>query len=91
MNIISNYETMAKLNLNEDERLWISDQMEMLKNSFKALDSIDASKAEPLVTVLNIRNVVRDDTAKKFISRDELLSNAPEQYNGYFQVPKTLE
>jgi aspartyl/glutamyl-tRNA(Asn/Gln) amidotransferase C subunit len=40
--------------------------------------------------VLNLQNVLREDAAKKLLSREELLSNAPEQYDGYFQVPGTL-
>jgi hypothetical protein len=46
---------------------------------------------EPLVTVLNVQNDFREDIAVKFMPREELLSNAPEQYDGYFQVPRTIE
>ena len=91
MKTIKDYETMAKLNLNDPERQWILDRMEMLTDSFRELDAIDTSTVEPLVTVLDVRNILRDDISKKFISRDELLLNAPEQYNGYFQVPRTLD
>jgi len=85
------YEAMAKLDLPETERQLVKDRMEKLLESFSALESIDTTKIEPLVTVLDIQNIMRDDIAKKLISREELLSNAPEQYDGYFQVPKTLE
>jgi Asp-tRNA(Asn)/Glu-tRNA(Gln) amidotransferase C subunit len=34
---------------------------------------------------------MREDIAVKTISRDELLESAPEQYGGYFQVPRTVE
>ena len=46
---------------------------------------------QPLVSVLDIKNVLREDIEAKTISRDEILENAPEQYDGYFQVPGTLE
>ena len=52
---------------------------------------IDTAGAEPLVTVLNVQNILREDVVKKIVTRDELLSGAPEEYGGYFQVPKTLE
>jgi len=87
---IKKYETMSKLDLPETERQLISDRAEKLLGSFSALDKIDADGVEPLVTVLDIQNVLRDDVAKQFITRDELLSNAPEQYAGYFQVPEVL-
>ena len=91
MKDIKIYEAMAKLNLPETERQWVKDRVEKMLESFSALENIDTTNTEPLVTVLDIHNVMREDIAKKFITREELLSNAPEQYDGYFQVPKTLE
>jgi len=88
---IKEYELMMKFNLTNDERVYISDKIERLLESFKILQTIDTSGVEPLVTVLEIQNVLREDVTNKFITREELLSNAPEQYDGYFQVPKTLE
>ena len=85
------YEAMAKLDLPEEERKWVSSCVDMLTDSFHALEAIDTSETEPLVTVLEIQNVLRKDKVNKQLTRDELLSNAPEQYDGYFQVPKTLE
>jgi len=40
---------------------------------------------------LDSSNVMREDVASKLISRDELLKNAPEQHDGYFQVPAAIE
>lgn len=92
---ISDYEKMAKLSLPEDERAWVSNCADILTNSFEELEKVDTKTVEPLVTVLDIRNVMREDIATdattKLVSREELLSNAPEQYDGYFQVPKTLD
>ena len=91
MQNIKDYEAMVKLNLPESERQWVSCCADALMESFAALEKIDTSGAEPLVTVLDIRNVLREDVSIKLLSREELLANAPEQYDGYFQVPKTLE
>ena len=82
---------MAKLDLPENERLWVSDQAEMLTDSFKQLENIDTFGVEPLITVLSVKNILREDISSKMLPREELLSNAPEQYGGYFQVPKTLD
>ena len=85
------YEAMAKLDLSETERQNLSACTDKLIESFSVLENIDTSGAKPLVTVLDIQNVMRNDIAKKTITREELLSNAPEQYDGYFQVPRTLD
>ena len=82
---------MAKLNLSDAERRWVCERADKLSESFGALQSVDTSGAEPLFTVLDIQNVLREDVCVKTISREELLANAPDQYDGYFQVPKTLE
>ena len=82
---------MAKLDLSETERQWVSGRAGEMLKSFSALEKINTDGAEPMVTVLDIQNILRDDIAKKTITRDELLANAPEQYDGCFQVPKTLD
>lgn len=88
---LKEYEAMAKLELNGAEREWASGCAAMLTESFKELEKIDAKGAEPLVSVLDLQNVLREDISSQLVTREELLSNAPEQYDGYFQVPKTLE
>ena len=85
------YEDMAKLRLTEVNEEQILIWTENMLSSFDALQSVDTEGVEPLVSVLDRQTVLREDVSAKFITRDELLSGAPEQYDGYFQVPKTLE
>ena len=92
MEKIKDYEAMARLDLSEAERRRASDRADVLIDSFSRLESIDTSRVEPLITVLDdAKNVFREDVSVKMLSREELLTNAPEQYDGYFQVPKTLD
>jgi len=88
---IKKYEAMAKLDLSEEERQLISNRVDSFIDGFSALEGIDTSGVEPLVTVLDFQNVLRDDIVKKTITREELLSNAPDKYDGYFRVPKTID
>ena len=88
---ISKYADMAKISLSESEHKKISAQVDRLIESFSALEGIDTDGIDVQVSVLDIKNVLRDDVAIKTVTRETLLSNAPEQYNGYFQVPKTLD
>jgi aspartyl-tRNA(Asn)/glutamyl-tRNA(Gln) amidotransferase subunit C len=91
MENIKDYEALAKLDLPLNERLFISERADMLIKSFEELKNADTQGAEPLVTVLSIQNILRDDVAVKLVKREELLENAPQQSDGFFQVPKTLE
>jgi aspartyl-tRNA(Asn)/glutamyl-tRNA(Gln) amidotransferase subunit C len=87
---IEKYEATAKFFLPQNERELIEKKITEIVNGFGELEAIDTAGVEPLVTVLNVTNVLREDICAKNISLDELLSNAPEQYDGYFQIPKAL-
>ena len=90
MQNIKDFENMVKLDLPDDARAWMSGSADMLMDSFGALAGIETDGVAPMITVLDIQNVLREDAAARVVSREELLSRAPEQYDGYFQVPKTL-
>lgn len=90
MDNIKDYEAMAKLDLPDEQRRRITDIANTLMSGFDEFASIDTDGIEPMVTVLDVRNVLREDISVKMLSREELLANAPMQYDGYFQVPKTL-
>ncbi len=85
------YEPMAKLLLDDKTRAWADDVIARLEGEFEKLESVDTDGVEPLVTVLDLQNVLREDVSEQIVSRETLLENAPEEYDGYFQVPKTLE
>lgn len=91
MQNIAEYAALERLRLTADETAQIAAAAQILEASFAALAMIDTGNCEPLVTVLPVQNVLREDRSSKMLSREELLSTAPEQYDGYFQVPKTLE
>ena len=91
MENIRNFEALAKLNLTDSEREWVNERADMLIESFDALEKVNTDGVEPLTMVLQIQNVLREDVSAKMITREKLLSNAPEQYGGFFQVPRTLE
>jgi len=88
---IIRYEAMAMLELADSERQLLGERLDALAGGFDALDEIGTNGVEPLVTVLELHNVMREDRASKLLPRDEMLANAPEQYDGYFQVPGTLD
>ena len=91
MRNIRDYEAMAMLSLPDDERGRIESRYNSLLAGFETLRQVETKGVEPLVSVLDITTVFREDIAKKLLTREEILSNAPEQYDGYFQVPGTLE
>jgi len=81
------YEKMAMLDLSDTERAHLRARFDEIVSGFSVLDAYDTDGVEPLVTVLDLQNIMREDIAIKTISRDELLENAPEQHDGYFRAP----
>ena len=88
---IKKYEAMAMFDLPDGERRLLEKRASALADGFAALDRIDAGGALPLVSVLDIHTALREDIQEKVLTRDEIMANAPEQQDGYFRVPGTLE
>ena len=94
MRNFTDYEGMAMLELSESERALIRESFDEIAGRFSVLDEFDVAGVggvEPLVSVLDLNSILREDVAASLMSRDELLKNAPEQYDGYFQVPAAIE
>lgn len=95
-NIISD-ETMeyvgilAKLELSEEEKEQAKTDMGNMLDYIDKLNELDTSGVEPLSHVFPVNNVFREDVVENGDCRDEILANAPEEKNGSFMVPKTVE
>lgn len=55
------------------------------------LQQVDTENVAPTAHVLPLQNVFREDAVKPSLNRELALSNAPEQEDGYFRVPKIVE
>ena len=88
---IGKYENVTMLRLPDSDRELLGLRAGALSESFNAIEKINTEGIEPLVNVLDTHTVLRDDIAEKKLTRDEVMANAPEQHDGYFQVPGTLE
>jgi len=90
MNNYIEFEEMAKLSLTDGERASVEAIADMLTASFGEMADVETDNVRPLVSTLEIMNRMREDVCVKAISREELLSYSPEQYDGYVQAPKTV-
>ena len=85
------YENMAMLDLSDSERAELVARFDEFVSGFAALDGYDTDGVLPLVSVLDVHNVLREDVAVKLFTRDEVLENAPEKHDEYFQVPAAID
>lgn len=95
-NIISD-ETMeyvgilAKLELSPKEREAARKDMEKMLDYIDKLNELDTDGVEPMTHVFPFHNVFREDIVTNGDDRDNILKNAPEQKDGAFKVPKTVD
>ena len=87
---LKEFAAAAMLSLPDGEAEHLARRADALAESFAELNSINTEGVEPLVSVLSLHNVLREDIAEKCMTRDEILATAPDQYDGFFQVPGTI-
>ena len=82
---------LAKLELDGQEKEQAKKDMGEMLDYIDQLNKLDTSGAEPMSHIFPIENVFRDDTVTNGDARESILLNAPEQKEGAFKVPKTVE
>ncbi len=82
---------LAKLFLNEEEKQQAKSDMQNMLNYIDKLNELDTETTQPMSHVFPISNIFREDVVVNGDDRENLLINAPEQRDGQFQVPKTVE
>ncbi len=81
---------LAKLELSGEERERAKKDMGRMLDYIDKLGELDTEGVEPMTHVFPVRNVFREDIVTNSDTREQLLSNAPEQKDGMFVVPKTV-
>lgn len=89
--MIDDVAALAKLNLTEAEKIQAKQDLEQILGYMEKIQELDTDTTEPLMYVLPQRNVFREDIEEPGTERELILSNAPEQKDGCFLVPKTVE
>ncbi len=82
---------LAKLELSEKEKEQAKQDMGNMLDYIDKLNELDTTGVEPMSHLFAVNNVFREDTVTNTDCRDEVLANAPEQKDGSFVVPKTVE
>jgi aspartyl-tRNA(Asn)/glutamyl-tRNA(Gln) amidotransferase subunit C len=82
---------LARLELSEQEHDRLTDQLSNILNYVEKLNELDTKGVEPTAHVLDLRNVLREDTPAASLARERALANAPEKAAGHYKVPKIIE
>ena len=84
-------EELAELNLSGSERKEMKEDLNEILDYFEKLDELNTEEVEPLMHILNLKNVLRDDLPEEPVGKEEALKNAPERRGGFFEVPAVIQ
>lgn len=82
---------LAKLELSEEEKEQAKKDMGDMLDYIDKLNELDTSSVEPMSHVFPVNNVFREDVVVNGDDSENILKNAPEEKDGSFSVPKTVE
>ena len=82
---------LAKLELSEEEKEQAKKDMGSMLDYIDKLNELDTSNVEPMSHVFPVQNVFREDVVVNGDDRENILKNAPEEKDGSFSVPKTVD
>lgn len=82
---------LAKLELSDEEKEQAKSDMGRMLDYIDKLGELDTTDVEPMSHVFLVENVFREDVVTNGDERGRLLSNAPQEKDGMFVVPRTFE
>ena len=82
---------LARLELTEDEKARMTDQLDAILGYFDTLSRLDTSQVEPMTTVIPTVNVMREDEVRPSLPIEEALANAPDRVESFYRVPRVIE
>ena len=81
---------LSKLELSGEEKEQAKKDMGRMLDYIDKLGELDTTGVEPMSHVFPVQNVFREDVVTNGDTREQLLSNAPQEKDGMFMVPRTF-
>jgi aspartyl-tRNA(Asn)/glutamyl-tRNA(Gln) amidotransferase subunit C len=82
---------LARIAMSEEELERLVPELNNILRWVEQLREVDTDGVEPLATVIDLKQRLRDDVVTDGGIRDKILANAPLAEHGFFAVPKVIE
>lgn len=82
---------LAKLDLSAEQKEQAKKDMGRMLDYIDKLNELDAEGVEPMSHVFPVSNVFREDVVTNGDDSANTIKNAPEEKDGMFMVPRTVE
>ena len=83
--------SLAQLSLDDEAKQRLLKEMGDVLAYVDKLNELDTDGIEPMMHVLDISNVFREDVVTGSLDREAALRNAPKTDGAYFLVPRILD
>ena len=87
----SNAQQLNQLSLTDDEEKKMQEIFKEMNEKEQILKSIDTENVEPMVHVMPMTNVLREDVRSQPFTRESILTGAPERSEDSWQVPRLVK
>lgn len=81
---------LARLDLSEEKLELFTAQLGDILNYMDKLGELDTSQTDPMYSPVSHATVVREDEPARIVTREQILSAAPEDDGQFFIVPKIV-
>ena len=82
---------LAKLELSDEEKEQAKKDMSDMLDYVSKLNELDTENVEAMSHTFSYNNVFREDEVTNGDDRENMLSNAQEQKDGCYKVPRTFD
>jgi aspartyl-tRNA(Asn)/glutamyl-tRNA(Gln) amidotransferase subunit C len=82
---------LSRLAVTEQELDMFAGQLDVILQSVARVGEVTAEDIPPTSHSVPLTNVLREDVVQPSLTQDEVLSGAPDSYDGRFRVPRILE
>jgi aspartyl-tRNA(Asn)/glutamyl-tRNA(Gln) amidotransferase subunit C len=83
--------TLARLDIDPDQVDRLAAQIDGILDYVDTLNQVDTEGIAPTAHAVQLVNAFREDAPHPALEREAALSNAPEQENGQFVVPRIID
>ena len=90
-NLLDTLEKVNQLALTQEEQASTAAFFEKVGQDLAAFSAIETKDVEPMVYVMPLKNVLREDVSSQPFTREDLQKGAPEAEDGYWEVPRLIE
>ena len=81
---------LARIGVTEQDLAMFGTQLSDILEQFRILEQVDTTDIPQTLHTVDLTSVFRDDKALSSLTQEEVLSNAPREYEGFFRVKAVL-